>query len=203
MELNQKIKDFQNIRYRYSKRFWEWGRFIEKYDCKSICEVGVRNGRNFMKMIKHDSTLAVAVDVWRDDGILARNDHCYTQEELDNQYNQFKKLVKDKPSVKVIRDYSFNAVKQFPDECFDFVYIDADHTFEGCYQDIIDWYPKIKKEGILCGHDYRAMNHIQSKKTGKRLELRYGVMEAVNKFAKEKDLEFFILKPIVWGIIRK
>lgn len=203
MELNQKVKDFQDIHYNHKGKTWEWIPFIEKYDCKSICEIGVRDGRNFIRMIKHDSILAVAVDAWRDDGILARNDNCYTQEELDNQYDKFKESVKDKPFVKIIRDYSFNAVKQFPNECFDFVYIDADHTFEGCYQDIIDWYPKVKKEGILCGHDYKAMRHIQSKKTGKILKLKYGVIEAVNKFAKEKNLEFFILKPIVWAIIKK
>ena len=200
MDLNQKIKDFQSIYYHYSKKTWEWGDFIEKYNCKSICEIGVRNGRNFIKMIKHDSTLAVAVDSWIDDGILARNDKRYTQKELDNQYNELKESLKDKPFVKIIRDYSFNAVKQFPDECFDFIYIDADHTFEGCYQDIIDWYPKVKKGGILCGHDYKDVRHISRKKEE---ILEYGVIEAVDKFTKEKNLEFFILKPIVWGIIRK
>ena len=190
------------IYYRYSKKTWEWGHFIEKYDCKSICEIGVRDGRNFIKMIKHDSILAVAVDAWIDDGILARNDKCYTQKELDNQYNELKESLKDKPFVKIIRDYSFNAVKQFPDECFDFIYIDADHTFEGCYQDIIDWYPKVKKEGILCGHDYKAVRNIRTKE-GEILKLKYGVIEAVDKFTKEKNLEFFILKPIVWAIIKK
>jgi len=202
MDLSQKIKDFQNIYYHYSRKTWEWGTFIEKYDCKSICEIGVRDGRNFKRMIKHDSTLAVAVDSWIDDGILARNDKRYTQKELDNQYNELKESLKDKPFVKIIRDYSFNAVKQFPDECFDFIYIDADHTFEGCYQDIIDWYPKVKKEGILCGHDYKAVRHIGTKK-GETLKLKYGVIEAVDKFTKEKNLEFFILKPIVWAIIKK
>ena len=202
MKLNQKIKDFQNIYYHHSKKTWEWRTFIEKYDCKSICEIGVRDGRNFKKMIKHDSTLAVAVDSWIDDGILARNDKRYAQKELDNQYNELKESLKDKPFVKIIRDYSFNAVKQFSDECFDFIYIDADHTFKGCYQDIIDWYPKVKKGGILCGHDYKAVRNIRTKE-GEILKLKYGVIEAVDKFTKEKNLEFFILKPIVWAIIKK
>ncbi len=36
----------------------------------------------------------------------------------------------------------------------DFVFIDADHSYEGCSEDINLWLPKIRPGGILCGHDY-------------------------------------------------
>jgi len=32
------------------------------------------------------------------------------------------------------------------------VFIDADHTYEGCKRDIEAWLPKC--EHIMCGHDY-------------------------------------------------
>lgn len=36
----------------------------------------------------------------------------------------------------------------------DLVFIDADHTYEGCRDDIRLWTPHVRPGGILCGHDY-------------------------------------------------
>jgi predicted O-methyltransferase YrrM len=36
------------------------------------------------------------------------------------------------------------------------VYIDGDHAYESVKQDIAAWLPKIRKGGILAGHDYGA-----------------------------------------------
>ena len=50
-------------------------------------------------------------------------------------------------------------VTLFEDEYFDFVFIDADHKYESVKQDIEDWYPKVRKGGILAGHDYAQSQH--------------------------------------------
>lgn len=199
MDLKQKIKDFQlipAIKFR-NHRHYLWEDFLRKYNCDTICEIGIRNGENFELITRHNPKEAVAIDCWIDNGVLSRNDRCYTQEELDNQYNEVKKLIKDKPFARIIRDYSFNAVKQFPDEYFDFIYIDADHSFEGCYRDIVDWYPKVKKNGILCGDDYNKRHHVT-----KNGSLDFGVVEAVRKYSKENNLEYFLLRPITWAVIK-
>lgn len=39
------------------------------------------------------------------------------------------------------------------------VYIDGDHTYESVRDDIKAWLPKIRKGGILAGHDYGASWH--------------------------------------------
>ena len=44
--------------------------------------------------------------------------------------------------------------KNYPDEYFDIVYIDASHEYECVKEDIISWLPKVKIGGILCGDDY-------------------------------------------------
>ena len=36
----------------------------------------------------------------------------------------------------------------------DFVFIDAEHTYEGVRDDIIAWSPKVRPGGIIAGHDY-------------------------------------------------
>lgn len=39
-------------------------------------------------------------------------------------------------------------------EHFDFVFIDADHSYQGCMRDLTAWAPCVKPGGYLCGHDY-------------------------------------------------
>lgn len=190
--MNQVLEDLSNLR--HNKRYRIWRPFMEKYDCKVIAEIGVRKGINFEKMIKHNPEMAVAIDIWRDDGIMAHNDINLAQKELDNQYERLKAKMVDKPFVKIYREYSFEAVKHFPDNYFDLVYIDADHTYEGCLRDIIDWYPKIKKGKFLLGDDYRG----KYTHTG----VRFGVVEAVNKFARDNNLSFFVFPRSKWGIIK-
>ncbi len=171
-----------------------WQSFMEKYDCRAVAEIGISEGDNFELMIKHNPKVAVAIDPWIDDGILAHNDSDDLQETLDKMYQGFLKKVANKPFVQVYREYSYEAVKHFPNEYFDLVYIDGDHTFEGCYKDLNDWYPKIKKGKFLTGHDYwEATNE---------LGVKFGVVEAVNKFALANNLEFHQIPLQGWAIIK-
>lgn len=59
----------------------------------------------------------------------------------------------------VIRKDSVTASKDFEDGSLDFVFIDADHTYEGCKADILAWGPKVKEGGWICGHDFRNPNY--------------------------------------------
>lgn len=49
---------------------------------------------------------------------------------------------------------SVEASKIYDDRSLDFVFIDGDHQFESVKNDIQCWLPKIKKGGVLAGHDY-------------------------------------------------
>lgn len=51
------------------------------------------------------------------------------------------------------QDYSYNMVDKFKDGYFDFIYIDAAHSYDSVKKDIIDWLPKTKK--LIGGHDYQ------------------------------------------------
>lgn len=191
------IKDLQAIRLRPKNRGpYIWEPFMRKYNCSVICEVGVCKGANFGEMIKHNPKLAVAIDSWIDDGIISRNDGGFTQEILNQQYEEFTKNMSDKQFVKIYREYSFEAAKLFEENYFDLIYIDADHSFEGCLQDIENWYPKVRKGGFLLGDDYRIYE-------GRRKGVKFGVIEAVNEFAKKNNLKFFELPSYGWGIIKK
>ena len=37
---------------------------------------------------------------------------------------------------------------------FDYIYVDARHNYDGVFEDLTDWFPKLKTSGLIAGHDY-------------------------------------------------
>jgi predicted O-methyltransferase YrrM len=56
--------------------------------------------------------------------------------------------------VKLLCSDSENASSLFPDEFFDLVFIDANHSYKNVKNDILCWLPKLKQGGTISGHDY-------------------------------------------------
>lgn len=36
----------------------------------------------------------------------------------------------------------------------DFLYVDGDHSYDGCLADLEAWYPLVRSGGVICGDDY-------------------------------------------------
>jgi len=58
------------------------------------------------------------------------------------------------------RTTTSEAAKKVKDESLDFVFIDADHTYQSVLGDIQNWAPKVKPSGYICGHDIN-MNDVE------------------------------------------
>ena len=61
-------------------------------------------------------------------------------------------------NVTMVKKKSMEVVDSFRDGSLDFVHIDADHSFDCAMQDFIGWVPKVRKGGLILGHDYFAIN---------------------------------------------
>jgi len=59
-----------------------------------------------------------------------------------------------KNKVNICRMFSSEAVKYIENNSLDFIFIDGNHSYEYVKEDIELWYPKIKKGGLISGHDY-------------------------------------------------
>ena len=51
------------------------------------------------------------------------------------------------------------AATLFPDGHFDWVYLDATHTYAEAKRDLEVWYPKVRVGGLVSGHDYQVAAH--------------------------------------------
>lgn len=172
-----------------------WVPFLDKYNIESICEVGVFASQNFKRFLHGNPKIAVGVDSWVADDVVGHNDSAFTQEQLDAQCEYFKSLMHRYPSVRLYRMFSADAARNFPDEYFDLIYIDGDHSYEGCKSDLEVWWPKVKKGRFFLGDDYSRQH---APMTGMKFE----VIRAVDEFAKKVGKDVYKLTQNGWAIIK-
>jgi len=110
--------------------------------------------------------------------------------------NRFVERFKDNQRTSIILDQSVTASKQFDNESLDFVYIDANHTYDAIKQDIDVWTPKVKKGGIIGGHDYEYKPLDSDIRTVKKAVDEYFGKESVKVgiVVKRVDLENFVME---------
>lgn len=63
----------------------------------------------------------------------------------------------------------------------DVIFIDGDHTYEGCKKDIENWYPQMGEHGVMCFHDCDATSP--------------GVVQAVEEFVAEHKFKDVFYHP--------
>ena len=104
---------------------------------------------NSKKNIKFD-----CIDIW-DVGIwLDKTAEGMSSDDLYNKFMKNMEPVKD--TFTVIREDSTKAADLYADNSLDFVFLDADHSYESVKRDITAWLPKVKSGGILAGDDYHS-----------------------------------------------
>jgi predicted O-methyltransferase YrrM len=77
--------------------------------------------------------------------------------DLEDVYRQAMKTLWPYSNCRLIRVPSLDAANLYADESFDFIYIDANHHYEHIKADIEAWAPKVRKGGIVSGHDYHNL----------------------------------------------
>ena len=105
-----------------------------------------------------------------------------SQENMDQIHRSVKKKFTNDKNVYVHKLSSLEASKLFNKNYFDFVYIDASHSYEDVKLDLETWFPKIKKDGLLTGDDYYEPSKFS-------FTYGYGVIKAVDEFVKKNALD--------------
>lgn len=85
-----------------------------------------------------------------------------TQETVDRFMEVAKKNLKQYGKrVKMLREGSVAVAGTFKDESVDFIFVDGDHSYDATLADCEAYYPKLKKGGIFCGHDYQTIESVK------------------------------------------
>lgn len=108
-----------------------------------MIEVGTYAGESAEIFLKSGKVKKIyCVDLW----------HIKDWAEAEEPVNE---LIKRYPQLVKLKMSSEKGAKEFENESVDFIYIDANHYYEPCKLDIINYLPKIKKGGWIGGHDFQ------------------------------------------------
>jgi len=128
---------------------------------KTMLEIGSFIGVStevFALNFKH----VTAVDIWGMDATYYEANWCMQSSGMTWE------LVKQTCAARLapynstlIQEYSTVASKNFPDNSFDFIYIDGFHA--KVEEDIVHWLPKVKDGGFIGGHDYDQIESVLRK----------------------------------------
>jgi len=124
--------------------------FLVQVGCKVGAEIGVYKGYYSEKLCKAGLKV-YGIDPWMEFTGQGR-----TQARQDRQDFLYKHAcgVLSPYDCTIIRKTSTEAMGDFADESLDFVYIDGDHEFSHIAEDIAGWDRKVRKGGVVSGHDY-------------------------------------------------
>lgn len=148
-------------------------------------EVGVRQGA-FSKVICESipNVDMICVDPW--------DKYYHFDSEYGKKNYEIAKNVLAPYNAKLIKGFSHQVFNDIEDESLDFVYLDGDHRFDYVMFDLIVWGNKVRRGGIISGHDYYRFRN-------------GGVVDAVDVYCKnnfideywitdEKEASFYFVK---------
>jgi len=115
--------------------------------------------------------------------------------EYESHYEEAKKRLEPYNCI-IIKATSMEAVKAFDEGSLDFVYIDADHSYEHVKEDLDVWSKIVRKDGIISGHDY---GHYKYK------DRNLGSKRAINEYVTAHNKKLFLVNrnyQTTWFVVK-
>lgn len=180
IDLNQKSPFY--VRCERNKAFPE---LLNELEFKTGVEIGVYKGEFSQCLLEGIPGLKLyGVDLW--EPYSGYGD--YDSVSIVNSQNIAIEKTKNY-SCEFIKGRSDEVANQFKDGSLDFVYIDGNHSYEYVVSDIAKWSKKVRKGGIVAGHDF---NEFSCRKRSWRV---MHVANAVDGWTKSYKIHpWFVLK---------
>mgnify|MGYP001437442430 FL=1 len=137
---------------------WTTNFFNEHPDLKVGAEIGIAGGQHIKALMENTKI----EKIYGVDPFITDSWDMYGYFNIDEEYGGFDGLygeVKELLAqfgnrVELVRKKSIEAAPDFGDGSLDFVFIDAIHDYENCYNDIAYWHHRVRKGGYVMGHDW-------------------------------------------------
>ncbi len=160
-----------------------------------VAEIGVFAGdlsrrllarRNDLELVMIDSWAPAPKLEYADSGDFHASLEAEDQEQFFALTQRVTAFAGDRATI--IRADSKTAAAAIPDKSLDLVFIDADHSYEGCRDDIQAYWDKVRPGGIISGHDYAND------------DFKFGPMvkKAVDEFIASKSLSLELGPNFTW-----
>lgn len=153
--IDENFFDYHSFYTEMVNRFPSGSRFVEigVWTGSSVCYMGVEiinSGKNI---------ILECIDTFGGSQEHLDESNIYFEPRLKNDpnwlYNEFLKNTSKVSSViNIVKSISWEAASLYDDDSIEFVFIDAGHDYDSILRDIIAWYPKVKKGGVISGHDW-------------------------------------------------
>lgn len=137
------------------ERWMQLSQWLEGMESPRGAEIGVFAGELSRRLLQNPDLTLYMVDSWKQgdggDDFHAR----LTQEQQDHYLGATRAATAFAGTrARILVKDSVEAAQEVPDGSLDFVFIDANHTYEACKADVQAWLPKVKPTGFIAGHDY-------------------------------------------------
>lgn len=157
--------------------------FFKEMGYKAGAEIGVYKG-HFTKKLCQAGLKMYGIDPWTPYPGFDKMQYY----RIERHKVLYKKALRNLSGfdVTLIKKKSMDALGDFKDGNLDFVYIDANHKLKYATEDICEWSKKVRKGGVVSGHDYIHPT---------RLRVRSGAMDKLHvKFAVDAYVEAYRIK---------
>lgn len=152
---------------------------IEAKNLKIGCEIGVAFGTQSIHILEHTNVDKLyCIDPYKHFSPNEYHDGMNIEQcNFDILYlTVHRRLAPYTNRVQILRETSEQANNHFENSSLDFIYLDANHSYEGVWADLNRWFDKVRAGGLLIGDDY---GHICFP----------GVKQAVDRFFRERTLK--------------
>ena len=130
--------------------------------CKKCIEVGVFGGRSLLPIMRalqyNGAGKVFGVDAWDTnvaiEGLSGSDPNClwWQKVNLNDLYFQTIKMLQKNRAKRLcvlVKKSSQEASTMFLDETVDFIHLDGNHTEELAFQDVVEYFPKVKDGGYI------------------------------------------------------
>lgn len=137
------------------KRYDVLSSLINEQGFKNVAEIGVQDGTTTSRLLSqcHGLEKLYAVDLWQEAPDNPAGDK-YVGWNHKRSEQRVTALAADDCRLSIIKKDSVEAAGLVPDSSLDLVFIDAEHSVYGAFDDITAWWPKVREFGVVAGHDF-------------------------------------------------
>ena len=130
-------------------------------DNGTFVEIGCWQGKSSIHAAKQARLTGKNIKVYSVDTFEGTKDEKYHQQHINKLDKSLYEMALENIKkhnveniVTLIKNDSVEASKDFVLQGVDVVFIDGDHSYQGCKRDIEAWWSKLKQGGIMAGDDY-------------------------------------------------